>query len=32
MVALEIRQRGVPAQDVEDDVGEVLLPLLKLLL
>jgi hypothetical protein len=32
VVALEVAQRGVTAQDVEDDSGELLLPPVELLL
>lgn len=32
VIALEVAQRRVPAEDLEDDVGEVLLPPVELLL
>jgi hypothetical protein len=32
VVTLEVAQRGVTAQDVEDDAGELLLPAVELLL
>jgi hypothetical protein len=32
VVALEVAQRGVTAQDVEDDAGELLLPTVEPLL